>query len=113
MVVVKKERKKQMAKTKIIAFGTLITVEKNNLEMDSKEWSWRKKYEGFDGRMEVFESTKRYPGKHYIIVYDIDLNWIKTGVGELTDNGDTFVLTTKNSKYTFKIEKEIYRKDGD
>ena len=113
MVVVKKERKKQMTKTKIIAFGTLIMVEKNNLEIDSEEWSWQKKYEGFNGRMEVLESTKRYPGKNYIIVYDIDLNWIKTGVGELTDNGDTLILTTKNSKYTFRIEKEIYREDGD
>ena len=102
-----------MAKLKIIASGTLITVEKNDPELELDKWSWRKKYEGFDGRMEVLESTKRYPGKNYIIVYDIDMNWIKTGVGELTDNGDTLVLTTKNSKYTFKIEKEIYRKDGE
>ena len=94
-----------MAKTKIIAFGTLMEVEQNNLEMDSEEWSWRKKYEGFNGRMEVLESTIKHTGKHYIIVYDIDLNWIKTGVGELTDNGDMLVLTTKNSKYTLKIEK--------
>ena len=102
-----------MAKLKIIALGTLITVEKNNLEMDFDKWFWRKKYEGFDGRMEIMESTRRYPGKHYILIYDKAQNWLKTGMGELIYKNGTLILTTKNSKYTFKIKKEIYRKDGE
>ena len=113
MVVVKKERKKQMAKLKIIASGTLITVEKNDPEMKLDKWSWRKKYEGFDGGIAVMESTRKHPGMHYILVCDKAQNWLKTGMGDLIYNGDTLVLTTKNSKYTFKIEKEIYREDGD
>ena len=103
-----------MAKLKMVAIGTLQTIEKNNPEMDFTKWSWRKKYEGFSGMIEVYQSIRIETDHHFILIYDKTQNWLKTGIGtvDCTDN-ITLTLTTDNSKYTFKIQKEIYRKDGE
>lgn len=83
-------------------FGKIVSVEPTAPLEIGREWSWRKAYEGFYGIIHVYQSRHRFPGKHFIVIYDIELHYLKTGAGELTTNGNRVTLITKNSKYTFE-----------
>ena len=101
-----------MAKLVSKHFGMVVSIEPTKSVQDIDKWSWRKKYEGFVGLMNVYESQREYPGKNFIVIYDIELNYLKTGVGELIHNGDILTLTTQNSIYTFK-SMDVERKEGE
>ena len=93
-------------------FGKLVSVEPNDTQKADKAWGWRKKYEGFCGIMNLYQSQRKYPGKYFIGIYDIDLQYLKTSAGDLITDSDQIILTTKNSKYIFKwLETE--EKEGD
>ena len=65
-------------------------------------WKWREKYIGFHGELFIFESIKKFPGKRYIHFTD-QHNYITTGYGEYSVDGNTITLTTHNSIYKFII----------
>lgn len=83
-------------------FGKVVSVEPTAPSDIDSEWSWRKAYEGFYGIMHVYQSRHRFPGEYFIVIYDIELNYLKIGVGELKYEDKRILLTTRNSKYTFE-----------
>ena len=100
-----------MAELIKIRYGRLVSVEPRAPSAISQAWNWRKEFEGFCGVMHIYQSQRNYPGKHFIVIYDIEQNHLKTGAGDLIYNGNRITLTTKNSIYTFECI-EIKRKDG-
>ena len=100
-----------MAELIKIQYGRVVSVEPRNPSVISQAWNWRKEFEGFCGVMHIYQSQRNYPGKHFIVIYDIEQNHLKTGAGDLTDNGKRITLTTKNSIYTIECI-EIKGKDG-
>ena len=100
-----------MAELIKIRYGRLVSVEPRAPSAISQAWNWRKEFEGFCGVMHIYQSQRNYPGKHFIVIYDIEQNHLKTGAGDLIYNGNRITLTTKNSIYTFECIK-IKGKDG-
>ena len=92
-------------------YGRVVSVEPRNPSKTSNERNWRKEYEGFCGIMHIYQSQHKCPGKHFIVIYDIELNYLKTGAGDLIEDGNRITLTTKNSTYTFECI-NIERKEG-
>ena len=93
-------------------FAKVVSVEPNEKRKEDKDWGWRKEFEGFYGIMNLYQSQRKYPGKYFIVLYDIELQYLKTGVGDLITDGNGITLTTKNSKYIFEwLSAE--EKDGD
>lgn len=89
------------------SFAKLVSVEPMSGNTSNEVWAWRKKYEGFYGIMNLYQSQRKQPGKYFIVIYDVDLQYFKTGTGELTMDDNHITLITKNSKYTFeKLEKD-------
>ena len=82
--------------------GQLISVESRKT-MQEEKWGWRKDYIGFCGAMSIYESLYTAPNKKFIVIYDIELHYLKTGAGELEEENGIITLTTKNSVYKFKI----------
>lgn len=115
VVVAKKNKnkgEKNMGELIKKGFGKLVSVEPNDERKSDEDWGWRKKYEGFCGIMNLYQSQRKYPGKYFIGIYDIDLQHLKTSAGDLITDGNQITLTTKNSKYIFKwLETE--EKEGD
>lgn len=83
-------------------FGKVVSVEPTAPSDIDRKWSWHKAYEGFYGIIHVYQSRHRFPGKYFIVIYDIELNYLKIGVGELKYEDKRILLTTRNSKYTFE-----------
>ncbi|MBQ9749566.1 MAG: hypothetical protein IJV87_03150 [Clostridia bacterium] len=100
-----------MAELIKIQYGRVVSVEPCNPSAISQAWNWRKEFEGFCGVMHIYQSQRKYLGKHFIVMYDIEQNHLKTGAGDLIYNGKRITLTTKNSIYTFECI-EIKRKEG-
>lgn len=93
-------------------FGKLVSVEPSDKRKGDKDWEWRTKYEGFYGIMNLYQSQRKHPGKYFIVIYDIELQYLKTGAGDLITDGNQITLITKNSQYIFKwLETE--EKEGD
>jgi len=82
--------------------GRVVSVTPREPSAKSDEWSWRKGFEGFYGIIHIYQSQRKNPGKHFIVMYDIKFNYLKTGVGDLTEHDGRITLTTKNSIYTFE-----------
>jgi hypothetical protein len=101
-VVIIKGKEKSMAKLIIKELGILLSVNPTDKTKDDVTWMWRKKYEGFLGIIHVYKSESKYPDKHFIAIYDVNLHCLKTSTGELSQEGDILKLTTVNSIYTFK-----------
>ena len=83
-------------------FAKVVSVEPNEKRKEDKDWGWRKEFEGFYGIMNLYQSQRKHPGKYFIVLYDIELQYLKTGAGDLITDGNQITLTTKNSKYIFK-----------
>ena len=100
-----------MAKLISKHFGIITSIQPTEWARNMEEWAWRKKYENFLGIIHIYQSRDKQPDKHFIAIYDVDQDGLTTGVGELTYEGETIILITKNSKYTFRLL-EINGKDG-
>ena len=100
-----------MAKLISKHFGIITSIQPTEWARNMEEWAWRKKYENFLGIIHIYQSRDKQPDKHFIAIYDVDQDGLTTGVGELTYEGETITLITKNSKYTFRLL-EINGKDG-
>ena len=90
-----------MAKLISKHFGIITSIQPTEWARNMEEWAWRKKYENFLGIIHIYQSRDKQPDKHFIAIYDVDQDGLTTGVGELTYEGETITLITKNSKYTF------------
>ena len=88
-------------------FGMIVSVEPTEKSKDDEGWILRKDYEGFIGIVNVYESQHKFPGKHFIVVHDVEMRYIKTVAGTLTYTkimDENFIsLNTTNSIYTIKI----------
>ena len=100
-----------MAKLISKHFGIITSIQPTEWARNMEEWAWRKKYENFLGIIHIYQSRDKQLDKHFIAIYDVDQDGLTTGVGELTYEGETITLITKNSKYTFRLL-DINRKDG-
>ena len=100
-----------MAKLISKHFGIITSIQPTEWARNMEEWAWRKKYENFLGIIHIYQSRDKQPDKHFIAIYDVDQDGLTTGVGDLTYEGETITLITKNSKYTFRLL-EINGKDG-
>ena len=95
-------------------FAMLESVELIHPSQDLTECSWRKKYEGICGSIHVYENEKKSPQNNFVVICDSEANYLQTSVGSLHYDGDSaMILITKNSKYTFKLSKEILRREHD
>lgn len=65
-------------------FGKVVSVEPTAPSDIDRKWSWHKAYEGFYGIIHVYQSRHRFPGKYFIVIYDIELNYLKIGVRSTT-----------------------------
>ena len=90
--------------------GKIVSAEPLNNAQDNEAWKWRKEYENFSGVICVYQSQHKKPGKHFIIIVNDRLRYLKTSAGELKYEGDLLTLVTDNSKYTFKIIDDKERK---
>ena len=72
-------------------------------DMDYEKWKWREQYFDFQGIISIWESTKKFKGKHFISFNDLMGNHMHTGCGEYTISNNVITMTTRNSIYTFKI----------
>ena len=93
-------------------YGRVVSVEPREPSEIRQEWNWRREFEGFCGVLHIYQSQRQYPGKHYIVIYDMANNYLKTGAGDLAEHENRITLTTKNSIYTFECV-NIERKTGD
>ena len=97
-------------------FGIIVSVEPTEKTKYDESWIWRKDYEGFIGIVNVYESQHRFPGKHFVVVHDVEMRYIKTGAGTLAYtnimNNEFITLNTTNSVYTIKLV-GINRRDGE
>ena len=107
LLVVKQRKEKNMAKLINKHFGMIVSVEPTEKTKDDESWIWRKDYEGFVGIVNVYESQHKFPRKHFIVVHDVEMRYIKTETGILTYikiMDEKFItLNTVNSIYTIKI----------
>ena len=101
-----------MAKLIQKTFGKLISVEPTGERVEDVAWGWRKKFEDFYGVLHIYQSQHKHPGKYFIALYDIELQYLKTSAGELIAESNRIILITKNSKYTFEYL-EQQEKDGE
>ena len=90
--------------------GKIVSSEPLNNSQDNEAWKWRKEYENFSGVICVYQSQRKKPGKHFIIIVNDELSYLRTSVGDLKYEGDMLTLVTDNSKYTFKIIDDKERK---
>ena len=86
--------------------SVLLSVTKLNDDSEQK-WDWRKKYIGEYGCLSIFESVNTYPGKRFVYMNCYLFDDLTTTCGEIVIDGDLLTITTKNSKYEFKIGKEF------
>lgn len=82
-------------------YAKLKSVEKIS-DMDNELWLWRKQYIGFKGMLAIFQSEKRFPGKHYIHLTDYS-DHITTGYGYYTIDKNIITIITRNSVYEYEI----------
>ena len=111
MFGVRKRRENDMEELIKKQYGRVVSVELRNPSEICQERNWRKEFEGFCGVMHIYQSQHKSPGKHYIVIYDIAKNYLKTGTGDLVECKNRITLTTKNSIYTFE-RINIERKAG-
>ena len=69
---------------------------------DEFEWLWRKYYVGMYGILTIYKCTN-YPDKHFCMIRAWNGDYLRTGRGDLTHEGNKIIIRTKNSIYTFVI----------
>ena len=92
-------------------YGRVLTIISRGT-IEESEWSWRTIFIGLRGVINVYESEKKFPGKPFIYMKGTDA-YIRTGIGEMTQNGDIITFTTKNSIYKFLVlSKNLLEENG-
>ena len=89
----------------IIKYAPSVLLSVMKLNNDSRQkWNWREKYIGKPGCLSLFESVKKYPGERFVYMNCYLFGWFTTTCGEIVIDGDILTITTRNSRYVFKIE---------
>ena len=92
----------------ITKYAPSVLLSVTQLNNDSeKKWNWRKDYVGEPGCLSIFESIKTYPGKRFVYMNCYFFGDLTTTCGEIVINGNLLTITTKNSRYEFKIGQEL------
>ena len=82
--------------------ATLVSIE----QLDNRniyEWDWRCKFKGCKGTLYIGESQRKNYGKRFIMLTDSKDFRLTTGYGEIEKTEGYIAITTKSSKYIFKI----------
>lgn len=82
--------------------ATLVSVE----QLDDRnicEWDWRCKFVGCKGTLYIGESQHKSPGKRFIMLTDNKDFRLTTGYGDIEQTEKYITITTKSSKYIFKL----------
>ena len=75
-----------------------------DLQNNSKN-DWKKEYVNKRGLITVMNSHN----KAWILFLTFDDKYLQTSVGDIKINENLLTITTKNSIYIFKIEKEVIK----
>lgn len=81
---------------------TLASVEQLD-DRNIYEWDWRCKFVGCTGTLYIGESEHKRPGERFIILTDKKDFRLTTGYGDIEHTDEYLTITTKSSKYIFKI----------
>lgn len=82
--------------------ATLISVEQLT-EAPLYEWDWRCMFTGCKGTLYIGESQHKRPSKRFIMLTDNKDFRLTTGYGDIEQTEDYITITTKSSRYIFKI----------
>ena len=86
--------------------AVLVAVEKCSKSRDF-DWGWRKGLIGEPGCLLIYESEMKEPGKQFAYLCCYDYDYLVTTCGETELCEDRLILTTRNSRYVFKIGKGV------
>lgn len=91
--------------------AVLLSVEKLDRTED-RMWDWRLGYIGKPGCLSVWESERKQPGGRFLHMICRSTDVLKTGCGEIKEDGGRVSITTKHSRYIFLIgaEAEAWQK---
>ena len=81
---------------------TLVSVEQLD-DTPLYEWDWRCQFTGCKGTLYIGESQHKNPSKRFITLTDNKNFRLTTGYGEIEQTVGYITITTKSSKYIFKI----------
>lgn len=82
--------------------ATLVSVEQFT-ETPLYEWDWRCQFTGCKGTLYIGESQHKHPGERFIMLTDKKDFRLTTGCGIIERIEECIFITTKNSRYIFKI----------
>lgn len=82
--------------------ATLVSVEQLDDTL-SYEWDWRCQFVGCNGTLYIGESEQKRPGNRFIMLTDNKDFRLTTGYGDIEQAEEYITITTKSSKYIFKI----------
>ena len=82
--------------------ATLVSVEQLD-DRNIYEWDWRCKFAGCKGTLYIGESQHKNTGKRFIMLTDNKDFRLTTGYGEIEKTEEYITITTKSSKYIFKV----------
>lgn len=82
--------------------ATLVSLEQLD-DRNIYEWDWRCKFVGCKGTLYIGESEHKSPGKCFVMLTDNKDFRLTTGYGEIKQAEEHITITTKSSKYTFKL----------
>lgn len=77
-----------------------------DLQNDTKN-DWKRDYVDKRGWIITRESHNLSPGKQWVSFYTFEGKQLHTSVGDAEYNENFLTITTKNSIYIFKIDKEV------
>ena len=82
--------------------ATLVSVEQLD-DRNIYEWDWRCKFTGCKGTLYIGESQHKNHGKRFIMLTDFKNFRLTTGYGDIEKAEEYITITTKSSKYIFKV----------
>lgn len=99
-----------MAKLVKVTYGFVEAVNTTDGNLYSSD-DFRSGYYDAPGMLAIFESECKNPGKHFVYFFPLEQNnlmqrYLRTSIGDLTQNDTTMTVSTKNSIYKFRIEED-------
>ena len=85
-----------------IGNATLVSIAQLD-DRKTYEWDWRCKFTGCKGTLYIGESQHKNPGKRFIMLTNNKVFRLTTGYGKIEQTEEHITITTKSSRYIFKI----------
>jgi len=73
-------------------------------DMPLHEWKWRYQFVGCKGTLYICESEPKHPNERFALLTDSKDFRLTTTCGEIKKTEEHITVTTKNSRYIFKIK---------